>query len=694
MDNIDDELSFDDITFGGDENNKSQTITPEPKSVPSSSSDEISRLTTSSVHSSTPTPINSPAIHLVSDKSITKNIASPSSSGVMIFTNSPSKSATTTSASSPSRNNNNNGNNSNLKNVVGTSPLMGPVYKAQHSQYIQQQQALTVAAAANNNSNNSTLLLSSSPSSGLPPRHNTTESTKSTKQSTPKQVKTRSNSKNNSSPSLSPPNNNENDSLVSSSPSIVSAMLSTSLGDHTIDSSTSSSTNSTTAEPKNQTIVLKNLPFQLKHEKLLEILVKANIKPQYVRYHHDPNGTFRGIAFVKYPSLEEAMKAVNIIASMDISGRRVRVEYKKKGSKSSTSSPAIHSTSSNSNSTKKNNNSSEDDDDNLLDDLDSNLSPSISNNQFISTSPPSNLTLPPAESSLPSSVTQISISSSISITDPSKKTTLLNSSSPSTNTTSSLLLSSSPSTNTTSSILISSSPSSNKDSSHPADDEKKKNNRHKDLDSKHRNRSSSGATKKQEKDKHHNDLGTSPSNNNHHENEKVNEHEIHETLNKFIADPTQFHLSFAPIFNTHQRKIIHKICESMGLKSSSNGQGSNKYIVVKKSSHSSSTATTASDDNDSLNNINSTSKPIQIRGRSASNGVNLNDSASPSITASSLGTTPDKSRSSLGTSPIIFRKLGALKERQVISVPIRQAKGPDGTIGFGAGRGKPLSHNN
>jgi len=87
---------------------------------------------------------------------------------------------------------------------------------------------------------------------------------------------------------------------------------------------------------KNATLVLKNLPFQLKQEKLEEILNSYEWKPLNVSYLYDASGMFRGMAFVKYRDIEYAMKVFEQMNDMDISGRKVRIEYKRKAKDSDT----------------------------------------------------------------------------------------------------------------------------------------------------------------------------------------------------------------------------------------------------------------------------------------------------------------------------------------------------------------------
>jgi RNA recognition motif-containing protein len=83
------------------------------------------------------------------------------------------------------------------------------------------------------------------------------------------------------------------------------------------------------AEPSS-TLVLKNLAFNLKQERLLAALTQANIEPQSVNYQYGSTGTFRGVAFAKYMKLEDAIRAFERLSRMEIEGRSVRVEYKRR----------------------------------------------------------------------------------------------------------------------------------------------------------------------------------------------------------------------------------------------------------------------------------------------------------------------------------------------------------------------------
>jgi len=88
-------------------------------------------------------------------------------------------------------------------------------------------------------------------------------------------------------------------------------------------------THNPNSEFKTATLVLKNLPFQLKQEKLEEILNSFESKPLNVSYLYDGTGMFRGMAFVKYKEIDHATKVFEKLNGFEITGRKVRVEYKR-----------------------------------------------------------------------------------------------------------------------------------------------------------------------------------------------------------------------------------------------------------------------------------------------------------------------------------------------------------------------------
>lgn len=103
-------------------------------------------------------------------------------------------------------------------------------------------------------------------------------------------------------------------------------------------SAPSSVTPSTPPPEKPDTIlVLKNLPFTLKQDQLHEILLSLSTTiPQSISLHYDNAGVFRGMAFIKYRQLDDAIQVYELLNGMDVGGRKVRVEYKRKAANATT----------------------------------------------------------------------------------------------------------------------------------------------------------------------------------------------------------------------------------------------------------------------------------------------------------------------------------------------------------------------
>jgi hypothetical protein len=81
----------------------------------------------------------------------------------------------------------------------------------------------------------------------------------------------------------------------------------------------------------NNILVIKNLPYNMKEEKLVHILnVFENQRPEDISFHHDSSGTFRGMVFVKYYSIQDAVYVYEHINNIDVGGRPIKIEYKRK----------------------------------------------------------------------------------------------------------------------------------------------------------------------------------------------------------------------------------------------------------------------------------------------------------------------------------------------------------------------------
>ncbi|KAF9409062.1 hypothetical protein BGZ94_002088 [Podila epigama] len=76
-------------------------------------------------------------------------------------------------------------------------------------------------------------------------------------------------------------------------------------------------------------IVIKNIPFSIKRDALLAILDNLDIPKPYAFNYHFDNGIFRGLAFANYRTSEETDLVVQTVNGLEVSGRKLRVEFKK-----------------------------------------------------------------------------------------------------------------------------------------------------------------------------------------------------------------------------------------------------------------------------------------------------------------------------------------------------------------------------
>lgn len=94
-------------------------------------------------------------------------------------------------------------------------------------------------------------------------------------------------------------------------------------------STTNSTVNTSDDEIIPTAIVLKNIPFVIKKEELLEVMVQLGLPLPYAFNYHFDNGVFRGLAFANFATPEETAVVIANLNGRDIGGRKLRVEYKK-----------------------------------------------------------------------------------------------------------------------------------------------------------------------------------------------------------------------------------------------------------------------------------------------------------------------------------------------------------------------------
>ena len=80
-------------------------------------------------------------------------------------------------------------------------------------------------------------------------------------------------------------------------------------------------------------IVIKNIPFTYPEESFLnKLFPELNLTPPYAfNYHRNrSDGSFHGLAFANFTNPHEALDAVNVLNNLELEGRQLKVELKKR----------------------------------------------------------------------------------------------------------------------------------------------------------------------------------------------------------------------------------------------------------------------------------------------------------------------------------------------------------------------------
>jgi RNA recognition motif-containing protein len=75
-------------------------------------------------------------------------------------------------------------------------------------------------------------------------------------------------------------------------------------------------------------IAIRNIPFAVRKEELLQLMIDAGLPHPYVFNYNFDHGIFRGLASAEYLSAEEAARVINALNGYDLRGRKLRVVYK------------------------------------------------------------------------------------------------------------------------------------------------------------------------------------------------------------------------------------------------------------------------------------------------------------------------------------------------------------------------------
>jgi hypothetical protein len=76
-------------------------------------------------------------------------------------------------------------------------------------------------------------------------------------------------------------------------------------------------------------IVIKNIPFAVKKEQLVQLMTDLRLPLPYAFNYHFDNGVFRGLAFANFTTAEETAQVIETMNHFELHGRKLRVEYKK-----------------------------------------------------------------------------------------------------------------------------------------------------------------------------------------------------------------------------------------------------------------------------------------------------------------------------------------------------------------------------
>ncbi|KAI9785455.1 MAG: hypothetical protein M1839_009196 [Geoglossum umbratile] len=76
-------------------------------------------------------------------------------------------------------------------------------------------------------------------------------------------------------------------------------------------------------------IVIKNIPFAVKKEQLVQLMTDLSLPLPYAFNYHFDNGVFRGLAFANFTTAEETAAVIEHLNHFELQGRKLRVEYKK-----------------------------------------------------------------------------------------------------------------------------------------------------------------------------------------------------------------------------------------------------------------------------------------------------------------------------------------------------------------------------
>ncbi|KAI4261663.1 MAG: hypothetical protein L6R42_003141 [Xanthoria sp. 1 TBL-2021] len=76
-------------------------------------------------------------------------------------------------------------------------------------------------------------------------------------------------------------------------------------------------------------IIIKNIPFAVKKEQLVDLLIQLNLPLPYTFNYHFAKGVFCGMASAKFTSADETATVIYALNHFELQGRKLRVEHEK-----------------------------------------------------------------------------------------------------------------------------------------------------------------------------------------------------------------------------------------------------------------------------------------------------------------------------------------------------------------------------
>lgn len=117
--------------------------------------------------------------------------------------------------------------------------------------------------------------------------------------------------------------------MANSSNAMIAGGVSTVLGANSASSQHSKSIDHSNDEIINTAIVVKNIPFAIKKEQLIDFMTQLGLPLPYAFNYHFDNGVFRGLAFANFTTANETAAVITTLNGRELGGRKLRVEYKK-----------------------------------------------------------------------------------------------------------------------------------------------------------------------------------------------------------------------------------------------------------------------------------------------------------------------------------------------------------------------------